>query len=53
METSMAGVFAAGDVRSGSTKQLGSAVGDGIAALLMTRRYLESHHHKAVPLVDA
>ena len=53
METSMAGVFAAGDVRSGSTKQLGSAVGDGITALLMTRRYLEAHHHKAVPLVDA
>ena len=53
METSMAGVFAAGDVRSGSTKQLGSAVGDGIAALLMTRRYLEAHHHKAVARVDA
>ncbi len=53
METSMAGVFAAGDVRSGSTKQLGSAVGDGIAALLMTRRHLEAHHHKAVALVDA
>jgi thioredoxin reductase (NADPH) len=53
METSMPGVFAAGDVRSGSTKQLGSAVGDGIAALLMTRRYLEVHHHKAVALVDA
>jgi thioredoxin reductase (NADPH) len=53
METSEPGVFAAGDVRSGSTKQLGSAVGDGIAALLMTRRYLEDHHHKAVPLVDA
>ena len=53
METSLPGVFAAGDVRSGSTKQLGSAVGDGIAALLMTRRYLEVHHHKAVPLVDA
>jgi thioredoxin reductase (NADPH) len=48
METSMGGVFAAGDVRSGSTKQLGSAVGDGIAALLMTRRYLEARHHKAV-----
>jgi hypothetical protein len=28
-------------------------VGDGIAALLMTRRYLEVHHHKAMPLVDA
>ena len=53
METSMPSVFAAGDVRAGSTKQLGSAVGDGIAALLMTRRYLEAHHHKAVALVDA
>jgi thioredoxin reductase (NADPH) len=53
METSVAGVFAAGDVRSGSTKQLGSAVGDGIAALLMTRRHLETHHHKAVAQVDA
>jgi len=53
METSLPGVFAAGDVRSGSTKQLGSAVGEGIAALLMTRRYLEAHHHKAVPLAPA
>ena len=53
MQTSVPGVFAAGDVRSGSTKQLGSAVGDGIAALLMARRYLEDHHHKAVPLAPA
>jgi thioredoxin reductase (NADPH) len=53
METSMAGVFAAGDVRSGSTKQLGSAVGDGIAALLMARRYLETQHHKAAPAIPA
>lgn len=53
METSMSGVFAAGDVRSGSTKQLGSAVGDGIAALLMARRHLETHRYKAVALVDA
>ena len=53
MQTSLPGVFAAGDVRRGSTKQLGSAVGDGIAALLMTRRYLEAHHHKAVALADA
>ncbi|HEX4863732.1 MAG TPA: FAD-dependent oxidoreductase [Acidimicrobiales bacterium] len=52
-ETSLPGVFAAGDVRSGSTKQLGSAVGDGIASLLMARRYLETHHHKAKSLVDA
>jgi thioredoxin reductase (NADPH) len=53
METSMAGVFAAGDVRAGSTKQLGSAVGDGIAALLMIRRRLEDGRQKAVALVDA
>jgi thioredoxin reductase (NADPH) len=53
METSMPGVFAAGDVRAGSTKQLGSAIGDGIAALLMVRRHLEAHRHKAPALVDA
>jgi thioredoxin reductase (NADPH) len=53
METSMPGVFAAGDVRSGSTKQLGSAVGDGIAALSMARRHLEVDRYKAVALVDA
>jgi thioredoxin reductase (NADPH) len=52
METSQPGLFAAGDVRAGSTKQLGSAVGDGIAALLMVRRHLEAHRHKAVALVD-
>jgi thioredoxin reductase (NADPH) len=41
--TSMPGVFAAGDVRTGSTKQLGSAVGDGIAALIAIRTYLQEH----------
>ncbi len=46
-QTSTPGVFVAGDVRRGSTKQLGSAVGDGIAALLAVRRYLEDHHHVA------
>jgi thioredoxin reductase (NADPH) len=39
--TSMAGVFAAGDVRDGSTKQLGAASGDGIAALIAIRAYLQ------------
>jgi thioredoxin reductase (NADPH) len=42
--TSMPGVFAAGDVRVDSTKQLGSAVGDGIAALLQVRAYLRRRH---------
>jgi thioredoxin reductase (NADPH) len=52
-ETSVPGVFAAGDVRAGSTKQLGSAVGDGIAALLMARRYLEDHRQVAAHLANA
>ncbi len=42
MQTSMPGVFAAGDVRSGSTKQLASAVGEGAAAAIAIRQYLES-----------
>ena len=50
--TSVPGVFAAGDVRRGSTKQLGSAVGDGIAALLAIREYLEAHHEVARHSVD-
>jgi thioredoxin reductase (NADPH) len=39
--TSMPGVFAAGDVREGSTKQLASAVGEGAAAAIMMRGYLD------------
>ncbi|HWB36804.1 MAG TPA: FAD-dependent oxidoreductase, partial [Rugosimonospora sp.] len=39
--TSLPGVYCAGDVRAGATKQLGSAVGDGIAALLAIRGYLQ------------
>ena len=45
--TSMPGVFVAGDVRRGSTKQLGAAVGDGVAALLAIREYLQEHHQVA------
>ncbi|MDP2659203.1 MAG: FAD-dependent oxidoreductase [Dehalococcoidia bacterium] len=41
LETSLAGVFAAGDCRSGSTKQVASAVGEGATAALMVREYLE------------
>jgi thioredoxin reductase (NADPH) len=40
--TSIPGVFAAGDVRSGSTKQVASAAGEGTTAALMMRQYLES-----------
>ena len=41
MQTSVAGIFAAGDARAGSTKQVASAVGEGAAAALMIRQYLE------------
>ncbi len=41
LETNMEGVFAAGDVRAGSTKQVATAVGEGAAAALMIRQYLE------------
>jgi len=39
--TSMPGLYAAGDVRSDSTKQAASAAGEGATAALMIREYLE------------
>jgi thioredoxin reductase (NADPH) len=42
METSIAGVFAAGDVRLGSTQQITSAAGEGTAAALSIRDYLKT-----------
>ncbi len=47
LETSIEGVFAAGDARAGSTKQIASAVGEGATALLMVRDYLRRHDHIA------
>ena len=41
LETSLEGVYAAGDARAGSTKQVVSAVGEGATAALMIRQYLE------------
>jgi thioredoxin reductase (NADPH) len=41
-ETSWPGVFAAGDVRHGSTKQVASAVGEGAAAAISIREYLKT-----------
>lgn len=42
METSVPGVFAAGDVRQFSDRQLANAVGDGVAAALAAYRYIEA-----------
>jgi thioredoxin reductase (NADPH) len=41
LETSMTGIFAAGDVRAGSTKQAAAAAGEGATAALMMRQYLQ------------
>jgi thioredoxin reductase (NADPH) len=41
LETNLPGVFASGDVRSGATMQIASAVGEGASAALSIREYLE------------
>lgn len=41
LETSLPGVFASGDVRSGATMQIASAVGEGATAALSIREYLD------------
>ncbi len=46
MQLGMIGlVFAAGDVRAGSTKQLASAIEEGVTGLLMIRQCLQKHSH--------
>ncbi|HEY7574725.1 MAG TPA: fused response regulator/thioredoxin-disulfide reductase, partial [Thermoanaerobaculia bacterium] len=41
-ETSVPGVFAAGDVRAGSGKRVAAAVGEGSATVSMVHRFLET-----------
>jgi thioredoxin reductase (NADPH) len=41
LETSVPGIFAAGDVRSESAKRVASAVGEGAMAVMLVHRYLE------------
>jgi thioredoxin reductase (NADPH) len=40
METSVPGIFAAGDIRHGSARQIATAVGDGVTAALAADRIL-------------
>ena len=42
LETSVPGVFAAGDVRHGSSKRVASAVGEGSSVVGMVHKYLET-----------
>ena len=41
METSIPGIFAAGDVRAGVVRRVASAVGQGSIAISMVHKYLE------------
>lgn len=43
LQTAIPGVFASGDIRSGATMQIASAVGEGATAALMIRQYLEEN----------
>ena len=47
LETSVPGVFAAGDVRSGSIKRVASAVGEGAIAVRLVHAYLQGHDRPA------
>ena len=42
LETSRPGVFAAGDVRSGSVKRVASAVGEGAMAVQFVHEYFKT-----------
>lgn len=53
LQTDIPGVFAAGDVRSGATMQIASAVGEGATAALRIREYLEmQERHQITPLME-
>jgi thioredoxin reductase (NADPH) len=41
LETSIQGIFAAGDIRHGSARQIATAVGDGVTAALSADRLIK------------
>jgi thioredoxin reductase (NADPH) len=43
MTTSAPGIFAAGDIRKNSPRQIGAAVGDGITAAISAFKYVQEH----------
>ena len=47
METSIKGLFAAGDVRAQLTRQITTAVGDGTTAAIAAQHYVEN-----LPIVE-
>jgi thioredoxin reductase (NADPH) len=52
-QTNVEGVFAIGDIRSGSTKRVASAVGDGAGVVAQIHRFLHSFTNLARPSTPA
>ena len=53
LETSLPGVFAAGDVRHGAVRRYASAVGEGAMAVAFVHRHLAGLAHPQVPAAPA
>jgi thioredoxin reductase (NADPH) len=51
--TSRRGIFAVGDVRSGSVKRVASGVGEGSAVIQAVHEYLATTHHEPATAVPA
>jgi thioredoxin reductase (NADPH) len=52
LESNMPGVYAVGDVRSGSVKRVGGAIGEGAAVVALIHQYLGAAH-LASPTIQA
>ena len=53
LETSLPGVFAAGDVRAGSVQRVASAVGEGSVAVPQVHQHLQRQATQPVPVAPA
>jgi thioredoxin reductase (NADPH) len=53
LETSVAGIFACGDVRSGPVKRVASAVGEGSLAIAFVHQYLRETEASSIDAVGA
>ncbi len=55
MKTPLAGLFAAGDVRQNSARQVASSVGDGVTAAIAADHYITNafHHESPTPKAEA
>lgn len=52
LETTRPGVFAIGDVRSGSIKRVAAAVGEGAQVMTALHRYLNAFDHETAPAIS-